>query len=69
MKYNVGYKGKAICSFCNKIVSVTYMVRDVSFSDGSGIAKNLLVGVCDCCDKVVLLPSQSSASVCSQFNG
>src|SRR5581483_11883041 len=44
-------------------VSTTFKYRDVPFSDGSGIAKKILVGVCDECGRIVSIPPQSTPSI------
>lgn len=59
----VGGKGKAACDECAAFVSVSYKLKDVPFSDGSGIVKSVLVGVCDKCDSVCVLPHQSTPAV------
>lgn len=56
-------KGKAICNHCSGLVTTTYKRRDVPFSDGQGITKNILVGVCDKCDQVVAIPAQSTPAI------
>lgn len=66
--FKVGDKGRGVCYKCTSFVDTTYNLRDVSFSDGSGIVKNILVGVCDCCDSVVALPHQSTPAVKKQLN-
>ena len=48
----------AICNECQLIQECTYKVRDVALSDGSCIVKNILVGTCNKCNSVVLLPHQ-----------
>ena len=58
-----GDKGKAICDRCGGIVDTTFQRRDVPFSDGSGLVRNLLVGVCDSCDAVVSIPAQSTPAI------
>ena len=65
---NVGDKGTAACYVCKSFVDTTYSLKDVPFSDNSGIAKNILVGVCDCCDSVISMPQQSASSVKQQRN-
>jgi hypothetical protein len=63
MKFHMpGEKGKAICESEGR-VSTTYCYRDVPFSDGSGVAKKILVGVCDRCGRVVAIPPQSTPSI------
>ncbi|MEI6541981.1 MAG: hypothetical protein WCL60_00565 [Methylococcales bacterium] len=63
----VGDKGKAACDECKSFVNTTYKLRNVPFSDNSGIVKNVLVGVCDCCGSVVALPHQSTPAVKRQL--
>jgi hypothetical protein len=63
----VGDKGKAACDKCRAFVVTTYKLRDVPFSDNSGIVKSVLVGVCDGCDSVVALPHQSTPMVKKQL--
>ncbi|MFB9244528.1 hypothetical protein IV454_01305 [Massilia antarctica] len=60
---NVGDKSKAICYNCQELVSTTYRRRDVPFSDGVGLAKDILAGVCDLCDRVVSTPAQSTPAI------
>lgn len=56
-------KSTAACQTCKKFVDVTYRLRDVPLSDGSDIVKDVLVGVCDICDDVCVLPHQSVPKV------
>lgn len=60
---HVGDKSKAICYDCNELVTTTYKRRDVPFSDGLGVAKDILAGVCDLCDRVVSTPAQSTPAI------
>ncbi len=53
----------AVCDVCKKLVSVTYKLRDVPLSDGSDVVNDVLVGVCDACDSVCVLPHQSVPAV------
>jgi hypothetical protein len=59
----VGDQEKGACEKCAAFVTVTYCLRDVPFSDGSGLVSNVLVGVCDTCDQVCVLPQQSTPVV------
>lgn len=61
--YNPGDHSKAICEDCNKLVDTTFVVRNVPFDDGIGVAKNILVAVCDLCDQTVAIPAQSVATI------
>jgi len=61
--WKVDDKSKAACANCGAFVDVTYALRDVPLSDESDIVKDVLVGVCDRCDSVCLLPHQSVPKV------
>lgn len=65
--FKVGDTHKAICENCQSLETAIFQLRDVPFSDGSGLVKNVLVGVCDKCDEVCLLPHQSTPAVKKQF--
>lgn len=65
--YREGEKSKAICSHCKGKVDTTFKTRDVPFSDGKGIAKSVLVSVCDTCDKVAAVPQQSAPRIKEQL--
>ncbi|WP_194792373.1 hypothetical protein [Pseudomonas sp. UFMG81] len=55
--------GKALCEHCQAVVGMHYQRRDVPFSDGQGVARDILVGVCDGCDTVVAIPAQSTPAI------
>jgi hypothetical protein len=57
-----GSKEQAICSR-DGLSGITYRRRDVPFSDGRGVAKDILVGVCDVCGEVVAIPPQSTPAI------
>ena len=59
----VGEQSKAICHKCENIVSGTYAVRDMKFSDRPGIVKDILVLVCDECDSIIATPPQSTPAI------
>jgi hypothetical protein len=63
----VGDTQKAACHQCSRFEKVTYKLRDVPFSDGKGLVKNVLVGVCDCCNSVAVLPHQSTPVIRKQL--
>ncbi len=56
----VGDSQKAACEKCQSFVNTTFKLRDVTLSKNSGKVKNTLVGVCDKCDSVILIPHQST---------
>ena len=57
-----GHKEQAICER-DGMTTITYVRRDVPFSDGRGVAKDILVGVCDVCKEVVSIPPQSTPAI------
>ncbi|WP_423597613.1 hypothetical protein [Roseateles sp. MS654] len=61
--FHEGEGGKAFCSHCNDVVRTTYARRDMPFSDGRGVARNILVGVCDRCGKPAAIPAQSTPAI------
>ncbi|OFC71918.1 hypothetical protein [Alteromonas confluentis] len=65
--FKVGESQKAACNKCQSFENATFQLRDVPFSDGRGIVKNVLVGVCDKCDSVTVLPHQSTPAVKRQY--
>lgn len=66
--FKVGDTQKAVCETCKSIENATFALRDVPFSDGHGVVKNVLVGVCDKCDSVVLVPQQSAPAIKKQLD-
>ena len=58
--YKVGDTQKAICNNCASLESITYKLSDVPISGGLGVVKNVLTGICDTCESIVLLPHQST---------
>ena len=63
----VGDTKKAACNNCKSFQDVTFKLRDAPFSDGTGIVKNVLVGVCNTCDSIAVLPHQSTPAVKKQL--
>ena len=61
--YKVNDEGKAYCEKCNTIANITYQLRDVPFSDSSGIVKDILAGVCNECGMVTTIPHQSVPAI------
>ena len=57
-----GEKGRAVCGR-DGLSSTTFARRDVPFSDGEGLAKGILVGVCNACGEVVAIPPQSTPAI------
>lgn len=66
--FKVGDTQKAMCEECKSIQNATFSLRDVPFSDGVGTVKNVLVGVCNTCDKVILTPQQSAPAIKRQLD-
>ncbi|CAH7416512.1 hypothetical protein VCHA53O466_50322 [Vibrio chagasii] len=67
IEYSEGDKSTALCEDCKGKVSTTFKFRDIPFSGETGIAKGILVGVCDGCDRTVSIPHQSSAAISEQL--
>jgi len=63
----VGDTSKAACNNCKSFHDVTFQLRNVPFSDGTGTVKSVLVGVCNRCDSVAVLPHQSTPAVKKQL--
>lgn len=59
----VGDKSKAMCEDCCSLVNTTFQLRNIPFSDGRGLVKNVLAGVCDQCESVVSVPHQSTPAI------
>lgn len=58
----VGDKSKAVCEPCNRLRHTTFRLRDLPTSKGK-IVRDVLVAVCDQCDRVVAIPHQSIAQL------
>jgi len=54
---------RAECDNCGKFTPVTFKYRDVPFEGNIGVVEDILVGVCDECDQVIVVPSQSSPKI------
>ncbi len=61
--FQEGDTSQAFCSQCTELVRTTFVRRDVPFSDGRGLAKNILVGACDHCGQTVAVPAQSAPAI------
>jgi len=57
-----GHQEQAICER-DGITTVTYTRRDVPFRDGRGIVKDIVVGVCDVCKEVIVIPPESTPAI------
>lgn len=61
--YKVGDTSKAVCHNCKAVKPTTFQLRDIPFSDGEGVVKNVIAGVCDICNEVVSTPPQSTPNI------
>lgn len=61
--YIPGDKSRAVCESCETLVTTTFALRDVPFSDGSGTVPGMLAAVCDLCGSVVAIPAQSTSEI------
>ncbi len=55
-----------VCFECG-LTQATYLVRNVSFNEQTGVVKNLLVAVCNNCQQVVSMPKQSVVQVKAEY--
>jgi hypothetical protein len=55
----LGDKSRAICPFCEGMRRTSFAERDIPLSSGRGLVRDVLVAVCDTCDRVVAIPQQS----------
>ena len=53
----------AACNRCKSFQNVTFVLNDAPFSDDSDVVKSILVGVCDICDTIAVIPHQSSKAI------
>ncbi len=67
--YLEGEKSSAVCSFCKQVNSTTFRERDVPLRSGKGIVRDVLVSVCDHCDRVVGIPQQSVPRISESTRG
>lgn len=58
-----GDKSRALCENCEGLVSTTFDYHDVPFSDGIGLAKNIIAATCDTCGTIVSIPPQSTPAI------
>lgn len=63
----VGDTTKVACNHCQSFEYATFKLRSVPFSDGSGVVNNVLAGVCDKCDTITVIPSQSTPAIKKQL--
>ncbi len=64
----VGDSKQLACAHCNSFQEVTFLLRDVPFSNGKGTVKNVLAGVCNKCDSIAVLPHQSTPVIKMQMD-
>jgi hypothetical protein len=58
--YKVGDIERAVCETCKSIVPAVFGLKDVPLSDNSSIVKNVIVGCCQTCLEVIVIPHQST---------
>lgn len=63
----VGEKSKAVCHNCKKIQTTTFKSLDVPTTSGK-VIKGIIAAVCDCCEKVVAIPHESSEEIKKQLS-
>jgi len=65
--YKVGDEKTAECAVCQSFQTVVFQLRDVPFSDGTGVVKNVVAGVCKTCGSVAVIPFQSVPAIKRQL--
>lgn len=61
--FHEGDRSKAFCQDCLDVRPTVFVRRDVTSSDGSNLAKNMLVGVCTTCDRVLNIQPQTIPAI------
>lgn len=54
-----GARSAAICDFCRTKVTTTMKIKDYTPEEWNVTVPDLLVGVCDQCNKILTIPGQS----------
>lgn len=62
-----GEQTQVVCHNCG-LSNATYQLRDLEFSDNSGLVKNLLAAVCVSCGEVASIPAQSSEQIRAELD-
>lgn len=66
--FMVGDTQRIACNHCKSFEQITFQLRNVPFSDGSGVVKNVLAGVCDKCNTIAAMPQQSTPAIKKQLD-
>jgi len=66
--FKLGDHQLAACETCKSFENATFKIRNVPLSDGSGVVNDILVGVCDRCDCVTILPHSEVPLVKKQID-
>ncbi|KFX03519.1 hypothetical protein KP22_15705 [Pectobacterium betavasculorum] len=66
--FKVGDTQGALCNTCQSYETATFQLKNVPFSDNSGVVKQVLVGVCDRCGNVAIIPHQSTPMIKKALN-
>ncbi len=61
--FKVGDTQAALCNTCQSLETATFQLKDVPFSDNSGVVRQVLVGVCELCGNVAIIPHQSTPMI------
>ncbi|GKW11244.1 MULTISPECIES: hypothetical protein [Pectobacterium] len=61
--FKVGDTQSIICNTCQSLETATFQLKDVPFSDNSGVVRQVLVGVCNRCGNVATIPHQSTPMI------
>ncbi|MBA4160411.1 MAG: hypothetical protein H0X65_23560 [Gemmatimonadetes bacterium] len=55
-----GDRSEAICSACERRVTTTFQLRPYMLRESGIEVPEVLVAVCDVCDRIVAIPAQST---------
>lgn len=61
--FQEGETSRGFCEKCSKIVQTFFVRSDMTFSDGKGVARNILVAKCAYCESVIAIPAQSTPAI------
>jgi len=61
-----GDHSRAICSHCQKIVTTTFLRRDLVLPETAQTLRDILVAVCDECGQTVAVPASSTEAIRKQ---
>ncbi|GKW04257.1 hypothetical protein EO763_01480 [Pectobacterium odoriferum] len=61
--FKVGDTQSTLCNTCQSLETATFQLKDVPFNDNSSVVRQVLVGVCERCGSVTIIPHQSTPMI------